>query len=364
MGTHVSKTVRKSKNTIGRIIVPNSTKGMDEIIQKAIAHSEASKRTSAPWKADQPHEQQYFHFNHSKQQWGPQEPVAAAKQESSKTGSPGLSRLALFTWNIDFMLPYAESRMEAGLTTLQDLASRLPGSTGVVIFLQECVRSDLATISQQPWIRERFTITDTTVNNWASGHYGTTMLVDRRLAIAKLFRVHYAKTRMGRDAFFVDIIMGQAGDKRVRLCNSHLESLAFDPPYRPSQVQLISQYLRDGDVHAGIAAGDFNAIQDFDRNLHSENGLKDAYLERGGKEDSDDGYTWGQQAATNLRERFDCSRMDKVYFHGQLELRDMERFVADLQLQDPKQREHLVSLGFEKPWITDHIGVKTEFEVV
>ena len=41
-------------------------------------------------------------------------------------------------------------------------------------------------------------------------------------------------------------------------------------------------------------------IEPFDRKLHSDNGLKDAYLELGGKEDSDDGFTWGQQAPKAL----------------------------------------------------------------
>ncbi|KAI1866524.1 hypothetical protein JX265_007825 [Neoarthrinium moseri] len=336
---------------------------MDEIIQKAIRHNEAVRKTNVPWKADEPYHQPYFTFDGIKQEWVPRD-VEAPRQEYSEQGRAGITRLALLSWNIDFMLPYPEDRMCLGLSTLQDLISKLPKSTAFVIYLQECVISDLSTIEKQLWVRERFNITDLEGNNWTSGHYGTTTLIDRRLPITSLFRVHYEKTRMERDAFFVDVSMGPTQPETVRLCNTHLESLAFEPPFRPPQVQLFAKFMHESQLHGAVAAGDFNAIQDFDRSLHEENGLKDAYLELGGKEDSDEGYTWGQQAATQLRDKFGCSRMDKVYYCGRLKLLGFERFGADVQLQHKGQRERILSLGFEKPWITDHLGVMAEFEVV
>lgn len=112
-------------------------------------------------------------------------------------------------------------------------------------------------------------------------------------------------------------------------------------------------------------AGDFNAIQDFDRHLHSDNGLKDAYIEVGGEEDSESGYTWGQQAATKLREQFGCSRMDKVFFVGDgLQLKGFEQFGADVEVDDPRERDEIVKLGFDRPWVTDHLGVVGKFEVL
>ena len=140
---------------------------------------------------------------------------------------------------------------------------------------------------------------------------------------------------MDRDALFVDVGMwgGKGGDdddtaaaaeKTIRLCNTHLESLALDPPFRPPQVAVFASYMRGGSSEAGaaaaatphgaVAAGDFNAIQDFDRTLHADNGLRDAFLELGGREDDPASYTWGQQAATELRERFGCSRSTWLLF--------------------------------------------------
>ncbi|ETS86497.1 hypothetical protein PFICI_00325 [Pestalotiopsis fici W106-1] len=336
---------------------------MEEVFRKAVAHNEASRKASVSWKPDQPHEQAYYLYDDATKSWTSHEAGKSVPNSSQeKTAQSVIDRLALYAWNIDFMLPYPTSRMEIGLETLANLTSQVPENTAVVIFLQECIASDLETIANTPWVRERFAMTDLTSQNWASGHYGTTMLVDRRLLpLEAVFRVHYSKTRMERDAFFVDFLLQ---GKKVRLCNSHLESLDMMPPYRPPQVELMGRYLAEDDVQAGIAAGDFNAIQDFDRTLHSDNGFKDAYLELGGQEDSEEGYTWGQQAATSLRERFGCSRMDKVFFCGALELKSFERFGQDVQLDSPTERDDIVELGFDKPWITDHMGIKAEFEII
>lgn len=335
---------------------------MEEIVRQAVAHSEAFNKTSVPWQPDEPHEQAYHVFDEPSQAWIPHKADGTADSSSA-----GIDRLALYAWNIDFMLPYAESRMTIALRTLEDLlnaSSQGSSTTATVIFIQECIAPDLETIAATPWVRERFILTDTTPENWAAD-YGTTTLVDKRLPPAALFRVHYAQTRMERDGLFVDVLMGSDDKKKIRLCNSHLESLDRMPPFRPPQVALVARYLKEDGVDAGIAAGDFNAIQDFDRALHSDNGLRDAYLERGGQEDREDGYTWGQQAATTLRERYGCSRMDKVFFRGAaLELRGFERFGADAQLEDRQERANVLELGFDKPWITDHLGIKAEFELV
>ncbi|KAH8675538.1 Endonuclease/exonuclease/phosphatase [Xylariales sp. PMI_506] len=334
---------------------------MDALVQKAIQQSAAAVKTGTPWTADEPYPQPYFAFDAASQQW---ESRTVSAEEKAQATAPGITKLALASWNVDFMLPQAEARMTAALITLQNLSAQLPSTTAVVIFLQECVESDLSTIAGQPWIRDNFHITDLDTTYWASSYYGTTVLVDRRLPITSLFRVHYSKTRMERDALFVDVALGQDQAKVIRLCNTHLESLALEPPFRPLQVQIMAKYMHADEIDGAVAAGDFNAIQDSDEKLHSDNVLKDAYLELGGQEHSDQGYTWGQQAATLLRERFGCSRMDKVYYCGQpLGLRSFERFGQGVVLEDKEQQDELVGLGFDKAWITDHLGIKVEFDI-
>ncbi|RYP04550.1 hypothetical protein DL764_004358 [Monosporascus ibericus] len=344
---------------------------MKELMQKAIQQAVALKKQpdSTPWKPDEPCAQPYYSWNADKEEWQLIEP--STPQSGDQTHSTGIATLALYSWNIDFMLPFPETRMDAALAHLEELTTQLLSTTttAVVINLQECAPSDLIVISQKQWIRDSFYITDIDAFAWASGVYGTTTLVDRRLGISSCFRVHYSKTRMERDALFVDVVMPASSGqgKKLRLCNTHLESLALEPPLRPSQMRLVATHMHADGVSGAIAAGDFNAIQPFDRSLHSDNGLKDAYLELGGQEDRDEGYTWGQQALPELRKQFGCSRMDKVYFRGgALKLLSFERFGADVEIHgDAKeQRDQLLLLyGFEKPWVTDHLGVKAVFNI-
>ena len=112
------------------------------------------------------------------------------------------------------------------------------------------------------------------------------MLIPKSMAITDVCRVHYEVTDMGRDALFVDV---DVNGKTIRLCSSHLESLPAVPPIRPQQLAEAAKYLHQ--AHAGILGGDLNAIQDFDKTLHSENDLRDAYLETGNSEDAEAGMT-------------------------------------------------------------------------
>lgn len=328
---------------------------MDEVVQKAIKEVAAKAKKNVPWELDKPYNQPYY-------TWTGNEWKSNNASPSTSQAASGISKLALYSWNIDFMLPYADSRISKAVSHLQSLVEKDPekSSTANVIYLQECVESDLQLLASHSWIRDTFALTDLDISYWQSGHYGTVSLIDRRLPISSCFRVHYSQTRMERDGLFVDV---ELHGKTIRLCNTHLESLALDPPYRPPQMKMCAEYMHASGVDGALAAGDFNAIQDFDRTLHSDNGLKDAYLEFGGKEDDQEGHTWGQQAATKLRDQFGTSRMDKVYFCGELHLASFEKFGGDVCVDDQSEREDIVKLGFDQPWITDHLGVKAVFSV-
>lgn len=332
---------------------------MEAIIAQAIKDTAVLRKSSVPWQADKPHAQSYYAFESATSSWVPKSPTAI-ENGAQIQGAQGITNLALYNWNVDFMLPFAEARMKPALAHLDNLTKPLPPTTASVIYLQECTSEDLTTIANTPWVRERYHLLDIDPANWATTHYGTTTLVDSRLSIVSAFRVHYSKTRMDRDALFVDISLS---DKTIRLCNTHLESMVFNPPFRPPQVELVAQYMHESHLHAALAGGDFNAIQPFDRTLHTDNNLKDAYLELGGKEDSDEGFTWGQQAATKLREQFGCSRMDKVYFCGGVKVVRFERFGEDVLAEGEEERKQIVELGYEKPWVTDHLGVVAEVQL-
>lgn len=342
---------------------------MNDLFSKAIKDSQLLRKAEVPWKPNEPFAQPYSVFDTTASSWSSKSPNGQSIHQGE------IANIALYSWNVDFMLPFGEARMRAALDHLGDLVNDLESSSSVapVIFLQECTPEDLVIISSTPWVRRRFVLTDLDATYWATNHYGTTMILDARLPIASVFRVHYSQTRMDRDALFVDLALGSDDTRNVvRLCNAHLESFVMDPPLRPAQMRLIARHLHAVDVRAAVAAGDFNAIQPFDRTLHAENGLKDGFLELGGKEASEEGYTWGQQAPTKSREQFGCSRMDKVYFCGSLKLLEFGRFGQDVQLpeglnedsEESKQRNKIVALGLEKPWVTDHLGITAKFGVV
>ncbi|KAM0493516.1 hypothetical protein ACHAP8_009147 [Fusarium lateritium] len=323
--------------------------------------------SSVPWKADHIWHQPFYVWAAKNNKW---QPVPSTKASSGKVK---VTKIAVYSWNIDFTLPHAESRMNAALKHLEELTRqhRLEKDTAVIVNLQECVLSDLNTIGEKDWIRQGFYRTDVDKSAWASGTYGTTTLIDRRLNISSCFRVHCSATKMGRDALFIDVPLPSKG-RKLRLCNTHLESLPLQPPLRPAQMRLIASHMHADDIADAVVTGDFNAIQPFDRTLHSDNNLKDAYLELGGEEgdgrgDDNGGYTWGQQASPGLRELHGCSRMDKVFFRGDgLQLLQFERFGNDVEpdLDEQGVREEIVSGGFERPWITDHLGVKALFRVI
>ena len=240
--------------------------------------------------------------------------------------------------------------MKRALEYLYQLISALPTSTRFIIFLQEMTSSDLDLIQSAEWIRQSYHLTDISPQNWLS-RYGTTILIDRRLHVSSAFRVRYT-SNMGRDAFFIDI--KDATPTTLRFCNTHLESLRAEPPLRPAQVKLASEHLKDANVDGGVIAGDFNAIQDFDQTLHTANGLGDAFLEGGGKEGSEEGWTWGMQSMYDARQRFGCSRMDKIWYCGRAKVENLEKIGTGVKVE-VKDAEHL--------YVTDHLGLMADLTV-
>ncbi|CAI4214231.1 unnamed protein product [Parascedosporium putredinis] len=179
---------------------------MEALISQAIQDSLRLRKTSVPWKDDEPHPQSYYAFDLTAASWVAKSP---SKDVPPDAGEGVISNLKLYSWNIDFMLPFAEARMKPALAHLGNLVGSHTQDDMSIIFLQECMPSDLKTIASTPWVRERFHLTDLDTTNWATTHYGTVTLVDVRLPISAVFRVHYSKTRMDRDVLFTDVSVGE-----------------------------------------------------------------------------------------------------------------------------------------------------------
>ncbi|KIW04062.1 uncharacterized protein PV09_04880 [Verruconis gallopava] len=330
--------------------------------QPSDAQSLIAKILAAPVEEVSDREVHQYYYRFDEGQW--------VKDFGKKTAESVLSvqRLRLITWNIDVLSPGGEPRMAAALAHLEELVSnKSRNCEPVVIFLQEMNESDLNQIQAAPWVQKRFYITDIDTGYWRKPNfgpvYGTTTLVDRSLVINfRPFRVQLP-SRFSRDALFVDLKVRSGNEGLLRLCNVHLESLVAEPPVRPLQVAKAAKYMKTSNVYASILAGDLNAIEPFDRMLHSDHGLKDAYLELGGKEDHGDGYTWGQQAPKELRERFGCSRMDKAFYCGNVEAKSLERIGEGVEVQDDNARQAIRDAGGEL-FASDHLGLSILFEIV
>lgn len=251
--------------------------------------------------------------------------------------------------------------MAGALQYLEELITIISTEIPVIILLQEMVANDLKLIKSASWIRSRFAITDVDPSNWGSPTYGTTTLIDRRIPVAHVFRAYYKETQMDRDAFCVDISALPNNERIIRFCITHLESLPMSPPIRPGQMAEVSQHLHDPSIHGGVLAGDLNSIQPSDYSLHSENNLKDTYLEGGGQEENEEGFTWGYQSLTSLRERFGCQRLDKILYCGKVEVKALQRIGIDVKVEEEKRAKMRSSGALE--YVTDHYGLMADVVV-
>jgi tyrosyl-DNA phosphodiesterase 2 len=75
-------------------------------------------------------------------------------------------------------------------------------------------------------------------------------------------------------------------------------------------VDFVTDY--DSSLYGSLLTGDLNAIEPFDTTFPSTYNLSDEHLALGGEEGMEKGFTWGYQSPAWLRDKYGCSRMDKV----------------------------------------------------
>ncbi|KAH9972859.1 Endonuclease/exonuclease/phosphatase, partial [Lactifluus volemus] len=275
--------------------------------------------------------------------------------------------LTLVTWNVDFMMPNASSRLTAALDYLQYRV--FPGSEcgqppPCIILLQEIKAGDFSTLLAHPWVREWFAVVPGSANDgWPRGAtYGTVTLVARNesMPLAGSTCVHFGGSRMARNALVTDVLLRGAGSggRVLRVVNTHLESLPEGTPQRIVQMGVIAGLLKKAGMLGGIVGGDMNAIAVSDETLAEKNGLMDARKgddDVGAAEEDDDdnddndddgGVTWGYQPRT----RYPPGRLDRILYtmneDGDLKIENVRRIAVGLEMPGGVGR-----------WVSDHYGL-------
>jgi tyrosyl-DNA phosphodiesterase 2 len=110
------------------------------------------------------------------------------------------------------------------------------------------------------------------------------------------------------------------------------------PPLHPAQIAASARNLQGPKVHAGILAGDFNAIEDFGRAIPIKHKLTNAYLVFGGWYIGRGIYT-GIPVQRGIDGKFVASSTDKVLFGGGIRVDGLKRIAVGAKVQEAKRNE-------------------------
>ncbi|KZT74491.1 hypothetical protein DAEQUDRAFT_720665 [Daedalea quercina L-15889] len=264
--------------------------------------------------------------------------------------TPPPTSLRLVCWNVDFMAPNANIRLQCALDhirstletqgTAADAGSLIP----CCVLLQEIEGDAMPILLKNKWVREHFIVIPTSIKHWPSPQYGNVTLVSNTVPIVSAQSLVFGNSRMGRNALLVDVQLKMPGDDEpalLRIANVHLESLPEGTSKRPEQLSATAELLRAAGVRAGVVAGDMNPIDPRDATIPAEAGLTDAYQ---GAEDDESNFTWGCQPPN----RFPACRMDKVLYTGN----------SSMVVDTPSRLGVGLKTG-RGQWVSDHHGLMT-----
>lgn len=229
-------------------------------------------------------------------------------------------RLSLVSWNINAFtwLPVARSKL------ILDHILKGPTSPDIIM-LQEVTSGVRESLLNDTRVRSNFLTTDAEdETSFDNVSFATmTLLSSARFATnpdpqlgGKVMLECVSRLKLPsnykRDGLCVDIVDPAAPGTVWRLINVHLDSLN-SPPWRPTQMKVLSGVLREDGCRGGIIAGDFNAINSEDHELVGKNKLVDAWVALHG-ENGPDGATWG--VGMKLKKGLKPGRLDKAVMLG------------------------------------------------
>ncbi|KIK82604.1 hypothetical protein PAXRUDRAFT_832172 [Paxillus rubicundulus Ve08.2h10] len=273
------------------------------------------------------------------------------------------SSIRVLTWNIDFASRNPRKRLVGALTHIQEVfGCRTPSERPepCCILLQEVSIAAFPLILTNEWVQRCFVVVPSSTDKWAYGAtYGTVTLVARTVPVCGAFTIDFSNSRMHRNALFVDVKLAVPAPRhaprlsdgiiKLRIANTHLESLPVGARARPGQLKIIAESLQEYDLYGGIVGGDMNAIGPSDLTLAEDVGLADAWQ---GVDDDERSYTWGYQPPSE----FPPGRLDKILWVPQ----------GGVDVEEPMR----VGIGAKTApgascqWISDHYGLITNVHIV
>ncbi|KAH9068403.1 hypothetical protein EDB83DRAFT_2518752 [Lactarius deliciosus] len=249
-------------------------------------------------------------------------PPAPYDSKASYAADTLPTSLSLVTWNVDFAAPHPKPRLKAALDYIQFHA--FPQFNGgqpppCLILLQEIKAEAFDVLLAHPWIRAWFMVVPGSAEDgWPRyAGYGTVTLVARSAPLTGSLCVHFAESRMWRNALVTDVVLGGAEPHAyiLRVANTHLESL----PEGTSAAR-------------GADEGDRRPAEGREGVRWDPNGLLDAWEQRQNRDE--DSTTWGYQP----RSRFPPGRLDRNSAYAEQGRQDQGRAEDSSGVRDAERR--------------------------
>lgn len=287
------------------------------------------------------------------------------KYKSSGNNDPNSeyipSAIRIVTWNLDYFTQCQPQRMVTALDYLQNEVFKCQDGRApepCCLLLQEVHVRAFDTILDHEWIKSHFMVTPVSPKKWPSAVYGNVTLISREVPLGDAHLLVFGGSRQDRTAVVTDVYLSVPSSKRnsssrvvkIRVINTHLDSLPEGEESRGIEMILIAKYLKQRGLYGAVVCGDMNSIGESDRTLTEKNGLWDAWKKG---DDDESGFTWGYQGGG----KFPAARLDKVLYvpkGGQYRIDAPERIGIELRTE---------AIG-KTLFTSDHYGLTTTLHIV
>ncbi|CAF2128805.1 unnamed protein product [Rotaria magnacalcarata] len=225
-------------------------------------------------------------------------------------------------------------------------------SEAQVIGLQEMTKNILKQLLTQPFIQERYYISDVDGRTFNSS-YGVILLIGKRLDISNLNLIDFPQSTMGRRLIFAEIKLDQS--ELLRIGTVHLESLD-NKQQRLCQLDICQKVLTRSSASC-ILMGDFNFSADDEENIDQFNRLPqwiDVWPALIGSHNR--GFTFDTETNLMIKPHYAIpkqARYDRIILHSQTIIPTHIQILGDQPTTSQEQFQTFPS---------DHFGLTAVFQ--